>query len=152
MRRSLPRPHRYGRMAAVLLLLLASGCSLDTEDDSIRILPIFNQPNTAPPEPDVLPTITVTTTTAGVITTSGQLVATCARGLVDAKYQRDGSDLELRVIYRPDPGCPSEPTLLTYNILLSNVPPGQYHFAVVHEGDRQVPTGTVVAEQDVTVF
>jgi hypothetical protein len=139
-------------MAAMLLLLLAGGCSLQTDEGGIAVLPQFRASTAPLPEPGVPPIVEVQINAAGLVTTTGQLVATCDRGAVDAKYEQQADNLKLRVIYIAPAGCTEAPTLLEYTIFLSHVPPGIYHYTVVHEGDRQVPTGTAVAEQDITVF
>ena len=152
MRRSNVRSRRYGGMAAMLLGLLASGCSLGTDEGGIAVLPDFRPSTATPPAPNVPPTIEVEVTATGLVATRGQLVAICEVGVLDAKYEQQGTDLKLRVIYRPDTGCTETPTVVDYTIYLNRVPAGTYHYSVVHEGDRQVPTGTAVAEQDITVF
>ncbi|HEX6630022.1 MAG TPA: hypothetical protein VF048_02985 [Gemmatimonadaceae bacterium] len=145
-------PRRYGRAAAVLLLLLASACSLETKDDGIGVLPNFRNSTDPIPEPDVPPIVSAEVTAAGLVTTNGQLVATCATGTLAARVEQQAENLKLRVIYVAPAGCTPTPTLVDYTIYLSHVPEGTYHFSVVHEGDRQVPSGTAVVQQDITVF
>ena len=151
MRGSTMGARRYGRMAAMLLALLAVGCSLETDDSGIGLRHVFQASGDPLPDPGVPPTINVNVNAVGIITTNGQLVTQCDRGDLGARYSQQGENLAVHIVYRAPTNCTTAPVVLDYTVFLSNVPSGTYHFSVVHEGDRQVANGTTVAEQDVTI-
>lgn len=152
MRRSNVGGLRYGAMLAMLLAGAASGCSLETDEGGIVVTPLFSLSTDPLPQPDDAPSVGVQANAVGIISTNGTFVMTCGRGVPRARYEKQAENITLRIVYEEPENCPQTPTLVDYSVILSRVPVGSYHFTVIHEGDRQVPDGTVVAEEDVTVF
>ncbi|HEU4631762.1 MAG TPA: hypothetical protein VFS08_18580 [Gemmatimonadaceae bacterium] len=138
-------------MLALLLVGIAGGCSLDAEDE-IQIVPVFTRSDHAIPDPGTPRNVSIQANAVGIILTNGEFVMPCRVGAPTARLEQQGENLKLRVVYQPPADCDDAPMLVDYSIALSNVPVGPYHFSVVHEGDFQVPNGTTVAEEDVTVF
>jgi hypothetical protein len=64
-----------------------------------------------------------------------------------------GTTIIIRVVFQPNnAACSNGPTAAVgYNAYVTNLRPATYTVRVIHEGDAQVPTGTVVKEQSVVV-
>ena len=67
---------------------------------------------------------------------------------------RAENTITVRLVFSPNnAACESGPaTVYDYDFYITNIAAGTYTVRVIHEGDGQVPDGTVVKEASVTVL
>ena len=150
-------PSSLRRAAAKATLLgaaLLAGCSLATDPDTTLRLTVNAVPIDTEPSPANASNVEITAGQRFIQGLGGLFEAPCLQANRAGHISREGNTITVRLVFSPNnASCNGDPsTVYDYDFYITNIDGGTYTVRVIHEGDGQVPDGTVVKETSVSVL